>query len=475
VIKIGHLLFFLFLFSFFNFSAAQETKTSTLENEYYSGSTSLLLRNVEFFLKKCEKIPVYGKILGLITSHGNYKTSGQTAAYAYRTLKGKKIDTVIIIGPSHNLKFPGASIYAKDYYLTPLGKVPVNLELAKTLIMENEFITFYSDPYSKEHSIEAQLPFLQRTLQNFQILPILIGDDDKDIYLSLSEALLKHLKDQNILIIASANLSNFRSYFDAALMDKETIKHLEEYNIEKIDSKFKSKESETCSRNSILTTMLTCQKLGADKIKLLKYTNSGEVTGIQHQTVGYASLVLYDLLELSEETKKWLLTFARQSLEEYLRFKRLQTIKEKDPFLNQELGVYLTIKKGKATRGYLGYVLPFKPLYQSISDGVIKAATEDLKYPPLTIEELPEIKIEISVLSNMEKINDSNLIEVGVHGLYVNKDWQSVLILPGQAVENKWSGEEFLEKAYQKAGLSPKAWKDKEVEIYTFTAQTFSE
>lgn len=472
---VKYLLPLLFILSLSNPLLGEDIRTPVFKGNYYPGSTPVLQRDVDHFLKNSEKKLVHGKVLGLIIPHGKYKTSGQTAAYAYRLLRGRKIDTVIIIGPSHNLRFSGVSIYAKDFYATPLGKVPVNVKLAKDLILENDLITFFPDAHLKEHSIEVQIPFLQRTLQNFQILSILIGNNDEDYYQFLTEALLKHIRDQNIIIIGSGNLSHFRSYFDATLMDRKTIECLEEFDIEKMASMFKEKECETCASNSILATMLICQKLGADRIKLLKYTNSGEITGNQWQTVGYASLVLFDVEELSKDTKQWLLRHSRRSLEEYVKFKKFLSIKEKDPALAHERGVYITIKKGEIIRGYIGYVLPIKPLYQAVSDGVIKAATKDLKYPPLTKEELSKVKIEISVLSNVEKVNDFNLIEIGVHGVYLDKSWQSAIILPHVAKENQWSKEELLEKACQRAGLHPHAWKDSDVNVYLFTSQTFSE
>ncbi|MDI6786149.1 MAG: AmmeMemoRadiSam system protein B [bacterium] len=475
-----HLLSFLviivFILSLTNPLLSEDIRTPVFKGKYYHRSTPVLRRDVDYFLSNCQKRIIHGKILGFIIPHGKYKTSGQTAAYAYQLLRERKIDTVIIIGPSHNMIFPGISIYAKDYYSTPLGKVPVNTKLAEKLILENDFITYIPDAHLKEHSIEVQIPFLQRTLQDFQILPILIGNNEEDYYPLLTEALLKHIKDQNIILIASGNLSHYRSYFDATLVDRKTIKHIEEFNVEDLSSKFKNKECETCAKNSILTTMLTCQKLGADKIKLLKYTNSGEITGIQWKTVGYASFALFDIEELGKDTEDWLLKHGRKSLEEYIRFKKFQVITEKNPLLCHERGVYVTIKEGETTRGYLGYVLPIKPLYKAVSDSVIKAATEDLKYPPLNKKELSKVKIEISVLSNIEKINDFNLIEIGVHGIYLNKNWQSAIILPHVAKKNEWSKEELLKQVCQRAGLDPQAWKkDKEIDIYLFTAQTFSE
>lgn len=472
-----YFLFFFFIFSLNSPLFSEDMGIAAFKGKYYPKSTPILRRDVDHFLKNCEERLVHGKILGLIVPHGKYKVSGQIAAYAYHLLRGKAIDTVIIIGPSHNLSFPGLSIYAKNYYSTPLGKVPINTELAEKLIIENDFITSFPDAHLKEHSIEVQLPFLQRTLQDFKILPILTGNNDADYYLPLTEALLKHIKDQNVLLIASANLSHFHSYFDAASIDKNTIKCLEEFDVEKMNIRLKNKECETCARNSILTVMLTCQKLGADKIKFLRYANSGEITGVQWNTVGYASFVLFDVEELNKDIKDWLLKHGRKSLEEYIRFKKLQSIQEKNPSLAHERGVYITIKKDEnIIRGHLGYILPIKPLYQAVSDGVIKAATKDLKYPALTEEELSKVKIEISVLSNIEKVNNFNLIEIGTHGIYLNKGWQSAIILPHIAQENNWSKEKFLEKACQRAGLSPQAWKkDKKIDIYLFTAQTFSE
>jgi hypothetical protein len=457
-----------------SFLFGEDIRTPSFKGLYYPSSTPVLLRDVDYFLQTCEKRVILGKIVGLIIPHGKYKTSGLTASYAYKLIKGKRYNTVVIIGPSHHQAFKGVSIYAKDYYYTPLGKVMVNTKLAKRLILENDFITFIPDVHLKEHSIEVQIPFLQRSLKDFKILPILIGEKKEEYFSLLSEALLKVIPRENILLIASANLSHFRSYLDAALRDRETIKILEEFNLKKIASKFKNKKAESCAPYCILTTLLTCKSLGADRVKLLKYTNSGEITGIQWRTVGYASLAIFDLLELDKEKKLWLLRHARRSLEEYLKFKKLQTIVEKDPILNRRYGVYITIKKGKIIRGYLGYILPTKPLYKAVSDGVIKAATKDLKHPPLKKKELKKVKIEISVLSNIEKFKDLELIDMGKHGLYINKDWQEAILLPSE-IQKEDSRIDILEKVSRRAGLNKDAWKEEDVELYLFTAQTFSE
>lgn len=177
---------------------------------------------------------------------------------------------------------------------------------------------------------------------------------------------------------------------------------------------------------------------------------------------------------LSPSQKKFLLNLARQAIEYYLRETKTINITPEDEELKQARGVFVTLKNGDQLRGCIGYPLPIKPLYQSVIDAAIAAATQDYRFPPVTLEELPQIKIEISVLTLPRPIKDPKKIEVGRHGLIITKGFNKGLLLPQVPVEWGWDRETFLRHACLKAGLAEDEWQ-KGATIEVFEADIFAE
>lgn len=178
---------------------------------------------------------------------------------------------------------------------------------------------------------------------------------------------------------------------------------------------------------------------------------------------------------LTQEDKDRLLKIARESIKVYLSEKKSSQFKESSPELNQLQGAFVTLKKKSELRGCIGRIQADRPLYETVSLMAIQAATEDPRFSSLSLDELDEIKIEISVLSPLKKIDNINEIEVGKHGILIRKEHSSGLLLPQVAIEYNLNREEFLENTCYKAGLDKKAWKDKSTQIYIFSAEAFSE
>ena len=188
---------------------------------------------------------------------------------------------------------------------------------------------------------------------------------------------------------------------------------------------------------------------------------------------------------LNEEQKKKLLKIARQTIETYVKERRVIEFKETDPELLKSCGAFVTLRKpgrnkkiddGESLRGCIGHIVSKEPLYKVVRDMAIASSTEDPRFSPVTKEELKDIKIEISVLSKPKLIKSINEFELGKHGVIVQKDFNQGVFLPQVATETGWSKEEFLSNlCAHKAGLSPDAWKDKDTNIYIFEAEVFEE
>ncbi|MGE5893150.1 MAG: AmmeMemoRadiSam system protein B, partial [bacterium] len=216
---------FVFLSIFLVVSTAgckENIKEPAVAGAFYPADRNALAEMVDGFLSKAENLHVEGKLIALISPHAGYQFSGQVAAYSYKQLKERDIKTVILIGPSHHTAFTGISVYATGSMKTPLGKVRINEKVAKSLIHEPSKITFYPEAFEKEHSLEVQIPFLQRTMKDFTIVPILVGSPTKESFEYLTGKLVELLrKDSSAIIIASTDLSHYHDYDTAVRMDKK--------------------------------------------------------------------------------------------------------------------------------------------------------------------------------------------------------------------------------------------------------------
>jgi len=179
--------------------------------------------------------------------------------------------------------------------------------------------------------------------------------------------------------------------------------------------------------------------------------------------------------DISVESQDLLLKIARTSIENHLKRQKPPQFKIEDENLLQKRGAFVTLHKHGQLRGCIGYVLPYQPLHQTVAEMAVSAATADPRFSPVTLAEMEEIDIEISALSPLKNIDNTDEIEVGKHGLYMKRGGRSGLLLPQVATEYNWNKGQFLEHTCQKAGLPKDAWKDDGTEIYIFSAQVFGE
>jgi len=491
--------FLSFIFLFFCISSqgvveAYESKVRRARwgGQFYPGAPKVLKDTVNGFLEKVDQEKLPGKLIALISPHAGYIYSGQVAAYAYRQLEGEDFDTVILLGPSHYVPVKGASVYVEGWWKTPLGKVEVDSELAKEIISKHQLFHFDDKAHKDEHSLEVQLPFLQETLKDFKIVPIVVNDSSEQFCQLLANAILSSKGKKKILIVASTDMSHYHPYGRACLIDGVAIRDLENFDLDSLRRHLISGKAELCGGAAVFTAVLAAKASGANKIELLKYANSGDVTGDKRKVVGYGAFAIMHSEEkelipeleeekggkkmLNEKQQKVILGIARKTIEEYIRSGKTPEFNVEDPVLKEKRGVFVTLRKKGMLRGCIGYIMPLEELYKAVSKMAIQSSTGDPRFPPVRPEELAEVEIEISVLTVPEKINSVDEIEMGKHGVIVKKGYQQGVFLPQVATETGWSKEEFLNRlCYDKAHLPEDAWKDKDTEIYTFSAQVFEE
>ncbi len=477
----------LLVFSMVKWAVAEEVRQPAVAGSFYPASVPELRRMVKGFLEQVQPVELDGELVALVVPHAGFVFSGQVAAHSYKQLEGRDFDTIILIGDSHRMKFPGASIGNYSAYRTPLGDVSVDRTLVKKLIKENEKIGFHPQAHKKEHSLEVQLPFLQTVLGDFKIVPIIMGERNLQTCKILADALLKHTKDRNVLFIASTDLSHFHPYQEAVEIDKKTISAMEKLDGDLLFKGLQRNEYELCGGAATVVTMLVAEKLGANKVKLLKYANSGDVPfGDKSRVVGYAAMAITSLAgsqgietyePLSKEAQKILLKLARQAIQGYAVTSATPKIEPGNyTVLNERRGIFVTIYKDGKLRGCIGVHESELPLYKQVAKTAIDAAFFDRRFPKLRPEEIEDIKIELSVyLSPLVKIDNVSQYEVGKHGIIMRKGRRGATFLPHVPLEQGWDRKETLEQLCRKAGLAPGAWRDKDMEFYIYSTQVFGE
>lgn len=260
---------------------------------FYPDLRAVLTRNVDELVLRAASKPARGKLRGVIAPHAGYVYSGYTAAIAYKLLKEQSYDSVIIIGPSHREYFDGVSICAGDAFETPLGAVGIDHEMRDRLVHEWGAISVTETGHMAEHSIEVQLPFLQRVLGSFSFVPIVMGDQRREHCDRLADAISKSCAGRNVLLIASSDLSHYHPYKTAVELDRLVLEKIELYDEEGLMKQLEANEVEACGGGPIVTVMKASRQLGANSSRILHYCNSGDVSGEKDAVVGYVSAALF--------------------------------------------------------------------------------------------------------------------------------------------------------------------------------------
>lgn len=464
-------------------------KAPNAAGTFYPDNKEQLAGIIDGFLDSANPEGVNADVFALILPHAGYGFSGKTASFGYKLIKGKNYKTVIIIGPSHYFGFIGVSVYPQGVFQTPLGNLEIDSEIAKKLLNKDSDIIFEPAAFEKEHSIEVQLPFLQRALSDFKIVPIVTGDCTFSVCRKLAGLLKEAIGGRkDVLVIASTDMYHGYDYQEAEIVDSLTLSYLEKMDAEGLYYGLRENKLQLCGGFAGVTLLSLAKDSGYNKLGILDYTTSAKVSGEKTKgawSVGYSSSVIYkqnvkqakgEGPMLNKAQKKRLLEIARNSIKTYLKTGKKSDVNESDPQLLVAAGAFVTLHERGELRGCIGSLIGSKPLYLTIRDMAVESSVDDPRFLALKLNELDNIDIEISVLSPLEKIDSIERIQLGVHGVLIRKGFNSGVFLPQVAAETKWTKEEFLSNlCVHKAGLPADAWKDKSTDIYIFSALVFSE
>jgi hypothetical protein len=459
---------------------------------FYPADKLTLTKELARLFESCKKASGSWDVRAIISPHAGYIFSGKIAAAAYSAIpKNKVYKNIFIIGSSHVMYFDGASVYNSGDFITPLGKVSVNKEIANKLILSNKVFNFPANAHLQEHSIEVQLPIIQYYFKYYpMVVPVIIGTDDENTVKKIAEALRPWFTSENLFVISS-DFSHYPGYKDAVETDSFTamsivsgspktfLKTLSTNTQKQIPGLATS----MCGWTSGLTLLYLAEGNKNLEIKFIDYSNSGDSPNAgKDEVVGYNALAMIEKehnevplaksdnsFSFNDAEKKQLFTIVKNSISSKLYDDKKFVIEEKSVSgnLKKPMGAFVTLKINGALRGCIGRFISSEPLFTVVQESAVSSAFEDPRFSPLTKEEFKKTDIEITVLGPLRKINNISEIVLGKHGIYIKKGYKSGTMLPQVATENGWTVEEFLGfTSREKADLGWDGWKDAEIFIY---------
>ncbi|MBI3320769.1 MAG: AmmeMemoRadiSam system protein B [Candidatus Omnitrophica bacterium] len=475
-----------------------EPRLPKVAGQFYPADSGELRRVVEDFLARQPQPITTQKPRLLLVPHAGYQYSGPVAARGYRQLQGQHYDAVVIVAFTHQMPFEGSSVDTREAYHTPLGTLPVEQEVVARLQAYPGIGHVEAAHESAEHSLEVQLPFLQVALGQVPIIPILMGSARLDDARQLADALAALAKLGDYLFLFSTDLSHYHPSSEAESIDEGTVNAILFETPQAMERLFQGGIVEACGRGPILTSLVLAQRLGYPRRELLTYANSGQTAGDTSRVVGYASVAMFDRPasstdDLSPEAGSALVAAARQAIER--SFGRSasgaaspsgdstphrpvseseQAGLDRYPELSRASGLFVTLRKRGQLRGCIGRMMTDEPLRTAIASVAVDAAQRDSRFAPVRAEELPEIRVEVSVLTRPAPLRDLTELVAGRDGVMLASQGRTGVFLPQVWEETGWTRSELLrELASQKAGLPPDAWQRASLSV--FQDQIFEE
>ena len=486
MIKVILAILYLLTMSSSSFSQ-DKIKTPNVSGQFYPSSPNQLSEQIEGFIKQADVSTLDKHVDIVIAPHAGYIYSGPVAAYSFKAVSSNSYSTIIILAPSHFYGFDGISIWSEGGFQTPLGLVNVDAEFSRQLIAASPQTSFDPLAFEREHSLEVELPFLQKTFKDFKIVPVVLGQPSFETLQGFATALDQTVgQRKDILILVSTDMSHYHEEPVARDMDLRAIKTIQSLDAERVFRDCQRRTIEMCGYVPVTAALLYAKRRNLNQVDILRYATSADATKDKASVVGYTSAVIYanppdddpkPAPSLTAQQKQRLIEIAKKTIDLYVKTGQMYQADDTDPRLLQEEGTFVTIRKHGQLRGCIGNILGRGPLARLVRDMAISAASDDPRFQPVKADELDEIEIDISVLSKPWSIKNTDEIIMGVHGVIVSQGpFRQGIFLPEVATETGWSKEQFLnELCSQKAGLPSDCWKDSKTKIDIFTTESFSE
>jgi len=473
---------------------------------FYSADADELRHNIREMLDSSNPGPA--EVVAMVVPHAGLVYSGITAAHAFRSLENRDIHRIILLGPSHRMNFSGAALPARNIsaFSTPLGAMELDTKSIRRF-RRNKLFSGPASAHDAEHCLEVEIPFLQILCPKAKIIPILIGASSRAEDLREIAVELSFLLDETTVIIVSSDFTHHGENYRWAPFARypNTRKRLEvlcRRSAELVAGIYAEgfryqvdlSGDTICGRDPILILLNLLSHAFQGRGIITDISSSGELTGDYSQSVSYASIVFKGRWKAWEEQednrdpdtrrKEIIPSLARAVLETHLghgpQLAEFFLRFGQPALLGEKAGAFVTLnhrgfKAGEP--GRLRACMGLMDASQNLSDAVADAAvsaSRDPRFPPLKIEELPELEIEVSILSPRRAVDSWREIDISRHGVVLSRNGRQAVFLPQVAREQGWDREEMLSRLAHKAGLPADAWK-KGARFEIFEAEIYSE
>jgi MEMO1 family protein len=265
----------------------QPLRPEAVAGSWYPGRPESLAKEVDQYLSAVPDEPSSERVFGLVVPHAGLVYSGPVAAWAYRAVQGADFDVVVLVGPSHRVGFDGVALYPKGGFSTPLGPMAIDADVADAIRAAASVVHDDVTVHAPEHSLEMQLPFLRRVLPSTPIVPLLMGYQSADTVDSLAAGLASALAGHRALLVASSDLSHYLDARTASIVDREVLECVDRFDADGLLDALRIRPDHACGGGPIVAVMRAARALGARAGRVLRYGDSGDVSGNKKAVVGY--------------------------------------------------------------------------------------------------------------------------------------------------------------------------------------------
>jgi AmmeMemoRadiSam system protein B/AmmeMemoRadiSam system protein A len=431
-------------------AAGRTVRPAAVAGMFYPGDAPQLAAEVGELLDGVENFaPRMGFPKALIVPHAGYIYSGTVAARAYDELAAARgvVRRVVLLGPSHYVAGRGLAIPLADYFETPLGPIRLDNEALHSLADLKQVVA--SDPaHAQEHSLEVQLPFLQKMLGEFSLVPLSVGAATSE---EVAQVLERLWGGPETLIVISTDLSHYHAYDEAKRIDGATLERIQGLATD-------LNHDEACGATVLNGFLGLCRERKLAPL-LLSACNSGDTAGGKSRVVGYSAFAVFDAkAPAMAAAGRTLIEIAKGAIANGLALSSMPVKRNHLPWLLQPGATFVTLTKGGELRGCIGSLAATRPLGQDVASNARAAAFDDPRFPKLTREEWPRCAVEVSLLSAPKPIrfaDEADLLQqirAGEDGLILECDGRRATYLP-QVWEGLPDKRQFLRELVKKAGL----------------------
>lgn len=492
---------------------APETKRirrAQVAGSWYPDDPQRLSAYLDRMLDEATPPKLDGHPTALISPHAGYRFSGKAAATGYALLRGQSVHRVVVLAISHHLPLRGASIPDVTHFETPLGLIPLDAP-AVARLRRTSVVDAVAQAETEEHSLEMQLPFLQRVIPQFTLVPVLVGEMRDAGYAELAAA-LADIVDQQTIVVASSDFTHRGDNYGyevppgkgsiperLAAVDDGSVAQILKLSRPGLLGHAGKTGTTICGLHPIALLLELLGRFHGMRGQVVSRYTSGDVTGDWSSSVTYIDVAFTGkwpesstldaaraggekMFPLDGQDRATLMRLARASLEASVRKGSFDPeVKKAVPTsksLERKAGAFVTLKckmnddgrcvgRGSDLRGCIGTIEPTDSVYDTVARRAASAALEDTRFPhPVSVAELPFITLELSVLTPPQPVKSAEEIVIGKHGIILSVGWNRATFLPQVAPEQGWDRQTTLRHLALKAGLDADAWRRAEFRVY---------